>query len=54
MIEEPMMVASDVGLNLLDWRGLGMLGSQDSFAGANPYSGRMSPSSDSRNLDSTL
>ena len=47
MIEEPMMVASDVGLNLLDWRGLGMLGSQDSFAGANPYSGRMSPNSDS-------
>ena len=24
MIEEPMMVISDVGLNLLDWRGLGI------------------------------
>ena len=47
MIEEPMLVASDVGFNLLDWRGLGMLGSQDSFTGPNPYSGRMSPNSDS-------
>ena len=36
MIEEPMLVASDVGVNLLDWRGLGMLGSHDSFTGPNP------------------
>tara|TARA_Y100000766_G_scaffold112496_1_gene96451 strand:- start:41069 stop:49372 length:8304 start_codon:yes stop_codon:yes gene_type:complete len=47
MIEEPMLVASDIGVNLLDWRGLGMLGSQDSFAGPNPYTGRMNPNSDS-------
>ena len=47
MIEEPMLVASDVGVNLLDWRGLGMLGSHDSFTGPNPYSGRLSPNSDS-------
>ena len=47
MIEEPMLVASDIGVNLLDWRGLGMLGSQDSFAGPNPYIGRMNPNSDS-------
>ena len=47
MIEEPMLVASDIGVNLLDWRGLGMLGSQDSFAGSNPYTGRMNPNSDS-------
>ena len=47
MIEEPMLVASDIGVNLLDWRGLGMLGSQDSFTGPNPYSGRLSPNSDS-------
>jgi hypothetical protein len=47
MIEEPMLVASDIGVNLLDWRGLGMLGSQDSFTGPNPYSGRLNPNSDS-------
>ena len=47
MIEEPMLVASDIGVNLLDWRGLGMFGSQDSFTGPNPYSGRLSPNSDS-------
>jgi hypothetical protein len=47
MIEGPMLVASDIGVNLLDWRGLGMLGSQDSFTGPNPYSGRLSPNSDS-------
>ncbi|MBT5595231.1 MAG: hypothetical protein HOJ60_06840 [Euryarchaeota archaeon] len=47
MIEEPMLVASDIGVNLLDWRGLGMLGSQDSFIGPNPYSGRLNPNSDS-------
>ncbi|MDA9156414.1 hypothetical protein N9N88_02580, partial [Candidatus Poseidoniaceae archaeon] len=47
MIEEPMLIASDIGVNLLDWRGLGMLGSQDSFTGPNPYSGRLNPNSDS-------
>ena len=47
MIEEPMLVASDIGVNLLDWRGLGMFGSQDSFTGPNPYSGRLNPNSDS-------
>ena len=30
-IEEPVITASDVGINLLDWQGLGMLGSSDSF-----------------------
>ena len=47
MIEEPMIIASDIGVNMLDWRGLGMLGSQDSFTGPNPYSGRLNPNSDS-------
>ena len=47
MIEEPMLVASDIGVNLLDWRGLGMFGSADSFSGPNPYDGRLSPNSDS-------
>jgi hypothetical protein len=47
MIEEPMLVASDIGVNLLDWRGLGMFGSADSFTGSNPYDGRLSPNSDS-------
>tara|TARA_B100001093_G_scaffold516803_1_gene596502 strand:+ start:46591 stop:54879 length:8289 start_codon:yes stop_codon:yes gene_type:complete len=47
MIEEPMLIASDIGASFLDWRGLGMFGSQDSFVGSNPYSGRLSPNSDS-------
>ena len=47
MIEEPMLLANDIGINLLDWRGLGSFGSSDSFAGANPYDGRLTPNSDS-------
>ena len=47
LIEEPVITASDVGVNLFDWSGLGMLGSSDSFTGANPHSGRLSPNSDS-------
>ena len=47
MIEEPVITASDVGVNLFDWSGLGMLGSSDSFSGTNPHSGRMAPNSES-------
>ena len=47
MIEEPLLIANDIGVSLLDWRGLGMLGSADSFVGANPYDGRLAPNSDS-------
>jgi hypothetical protein len=46
-IEEPMLVASDIGINLLDWRGLGDFGAADSFEGTNPHNGRLSPNSDS-------
>ena len=46
MIEEPILTASDTGINLFDWSGLGMLGSSDSFDGANPHSGRLSPNSE--------
>ena len=46
IIEEPVITASDVGINLFDWSGLGMLGSSDSFTGPNPHSGRLSPNSD--------
>ena len=28
-IEEPVITASDVGINLFDWQGLGVLGSSD-------------------------
>ena len=47
MIDEPMLLANDIGINLLDWRGLGTFGSEDSFAGSNPYDGRLAPNSDS-------
>ena len=47
MIEEPMLLANDIGVNLLDWRGLGTFGAEDSFAGTNPYDGRLAPNSDS-------
>ena len=46
-IEEPVITASDVGINLFDWQGLGVLGSSDSFTGPNPHSGRLSPNSES-------
>jgi len=46
MIEEPIITAADIGINLFDWSGLGMLGSSDSFDGANPHSGRLSPNSE--------
>ena len=46
-IEEPVITASDVGINLLDWQGLGILGSSDSFTSPNPHSGRLSPNSES-------
>ncbi len=46
MIEEPIITASDIGINLFDWSGLGMLGSSDSFDGSNPHSGRLSPNSE--------
>ena len=36
MIDEPLLVANDIGVNLFDWRGLGTLGASDSFDGANP------------------
>ena len=45
MIDEPLLVANDIGVNLFDWRGLGTLGASDSFDGANPYSDRLSPNS---------
>ena len=45
MINEPLLVANDIGINLFDWRGLGTLGASDSFDGANPYSDRLSPNS---------
>ena len=47
LIEEPIITASDVGVNLFDWSGLGMLGSSDSFTSNNPHSGRLSPNSES-------
>ena len=46
MIEEPIITAADIGINLFDWSGLGMLGSSDSFDGMNPHSGRLSPNSE--------
>ena len=45
MIDQPLFVANDIGVNLFDWRGLGTLGASDSFDGANPYSDRLSPNS---------
>ncbi len=45
MIDQPLLVANDIGVNLFDWRGLGTLGASDSFDGANPYSDRLSPNS---------
>ena len=45
MIDQPLLVANDIGVNLFDWRGLGILGASDSFDGANPYSDRLSPNS---------
>ena len=45
MIDQPLLVANDIGVNLFDWRGLGTLGAADSFDGANPYSDRLSPNS---------
>jgi hypothetical protein len=47
MIQEPMLVANDIGINLLDWRGLGTFGAADSFEGTNPHEGRLAPNSDS-------
>ena len=44
-IEEPLLVASDVGLNLFDWRGNGMLGSTGAFDAGKTVSGRLSPNS---------
>ena len=46
MIEEPIITASDIGINLFDWSGLGMLGTSNSFVGPNPHSGRLSPNSE--------
>ena len=46
LIEEPVITASDIGINLFDWSGLGMLGSSDTFDGLNPHSGRLSPNSE--------
>ena len=45
MIDQPLLVANDIGVNLFDWRGLGTLGASDSFDGTNPYSDRLSPNS---------
>ena len=45
MINEPLLVANDIGVNLFDWSGLGTLGASDSFDGANPYSDRLTPNS---------
>ena len=45
MIDQPLLVANDIGVNLFDWRGLGILGASDSFDGAHPYSDRLSPNS---------
>ena len=45
MIDQPLFVANDIGVNLFDWRGLGTLGASDSFDGVNPYSDRLSPNS---------
>ena len=45
MIDQPLLVANDIGVNLFDWRGLGILGASDSFDGANPYTDRLSPNS---------
>ena len=47
IIEEPVITASDVGVNLFDWSGLGMLGSSDSFTSQNPHTGRLAPNSES-------
>ena len=46
LIEEPILTASDIGINLFDWRGLGMFGSNDFFDGSNPHSSRLNPNSD--------
>ena len=45
MIDQPLFVANDIGVNLFDWRGLGILGAADSFDGANPYADRLAPNS---------
>ena len=44
MIDQPLFVANDIGVNLFDWRGWGA-GCIDSFDGVNPYSDRLSPNS---------
>ncbi len=46
-IQDPVITASDVGVNLFDWQGLGVLGSSDSFTSPNPHSGRLAPNSES-------
>ena len=46
LIEEPILNAADIGINLFDWRGYGMLGSEDDFTGSNPHTGRLNPNSD--------
>jgi len=46
-VEEPMLAVDGLGVNLLDWRGLGVLGEAEGFASGPTYSGRMSPNSNS-------
>ena len=46
-VEEPQMFLPDAPASILDWRGLGSLGQQNDFINGDPYSGRLSPNSDS-------
>ena len=46
-IEEPLLTVDGLGANLLDWRGLGVLGEADGFASGPTYSGRLNPNSNS-------
>ena len=46
-IEEPLLAVDGLGVNLLDWRGLGVLGEAEEFANGPTYSGRMTPNSNS-------
>ena len=46
-VEEPQLLLPDAPASILDWRGLGSLGQQNDFINGDPYSGRLSPNSDS-------
>ncbi|MGB1587507.1 MAG: hypothetical protein ACPHJD_01685 [Poseidonia sp.] len=46
-IEEPHLVVNGMGTSLFDWRGLGVLGTENGFTTGSTYSGRLNPNSNS-------